>query len=206
MSVWFTHWNFLFSDSHLCLIISSTATFFTLSSLLPNPSKTFVFTYISTFSFSFLVLMSHVLTPSSGQCSPLSDKYSSHPEDPSAPSGSHIFSRWTSNSLDRLIKQEHFFHGESWSSSAKTKNILWMAEDLKRGLFQYKETSQLWYFFSPFVFSPGMMDKHSPCSYRHFVIPIWSWCATFCPKLNFISSPACSLLSSRQELFITDFE
>lgn len=52
MSIWSPHWSFLFSDNHLCLIISSTITFFTLSFLLefPNPSKTFVFTYISTFS------------------------------------------------------------------------------------------------------------------------------------------------------------
>lgn len=38
----------------------------------------------------FPLLMSRVLTPSPGQCSPFSDKFSSHPEDLPAPSSSHI--------------------------------------------------------------------------------------------------------------------
>lgn len=58
--IWSTHWSFLFSDSHLCLIISLTVSFFMLSSLLdlPNLFQTFVFKVISTFSICFHVLIS----------------------------------------------------------------------------------------------------------------------------------------------------
>lgn len=70
--IWSTHWSFLFSDSHLCLIISLTVSFFMLSSLLdlPNLFQTFVFKVISTFSICFHVRMSHILTLSSRWCSP----------------------------------------------------------------------------------------------------------------------------------------
>lgn len=48
----------------------------------------------------FLLSVSHVLTPSSGPCSPLHDKSSSH----HTPSGSHISITWITDSLGRSIK------------------------------------------------------------------------------------------------------
>lgn len=112
MSIWATHWSFLFSDSHLCLIISLMVAFFTLSSLpdLPNLSQIFVFKVIATSSVCFHVIMSHVLTPSSGWCSPWQSSlcswiiYLSFEVLKNLPSLSHTTDSWASDPLDRLIR------------------------------------------------------------------------------------------------------